>query len=71
MKKLPVRDGEFWIDHFYRGGSHPCFGVYEGNDLVCVCLYRKGAEEVLKRLARVQIRQDGGEKSLESKGGAL
>jgi len=31
MKKLPVKDGEFWIDHFYGGGSHPYFGVYEGN----------------------------------------
>ena len=61
MKRLPIRDGEFWIDHFYAGGSHPYFGVYEGNSLVCVCVYRKGAEEVLRRLAKAQILQEGGE----------
>ena len=71
MKKLPIRDGELWIDHFYGGGSHPYFGVYEGNDLVCVCVYRKGAEEVLRRLAKAQILQEGGEELFESKGGAL
>jgi len=54
MKKLPVKDGEFWVDHFYRDGSHPYFGVYEGNNLVCVCVYRKGAEEVLRRLLKVK-----------------
>jgi hypothetical protein len=63
MKKLPVRDGEFWIDHFYGGGSHPFFAVYEGNNLVCV--YRKGAEEILKRLAKAQILKEGGEKLFE------
>jgi hypothetical protein len=71
MKRLPITDGEFCIDHFYGGGSHPYFGVYEGNDLVCVCVYRKGAEEVLRRLAKAQILQEGGEKLLESKGGAI
>ncbi len=71
MKKLPVRSGEFWIDHFYGGGSHPYFAVYEGSNLVCICVYRRGAEEVLRRLAEFQILQEGGEKLLKSKGGAL
>ena len=71
MKKLPVRDGEFWIDHFYAGNSHPYFGVYEGNNLVCVCVYRKGAEEVLRRLAKDQILKEGGEKLFQPNGGAL
>ena len=71
MRKLPIRDGDFWIDHFYGGGSHPYFGVYEGNNLVCVCVYRKGAEEVLKRLAKVQVPQEGGDKLFKLKGGAL
>ena len=71
MKKLPMRDGEFWIDHFYGGSSHPYFGVYEGNNLVCVCVYRKGAEEVLRRLAKAQIQKEGGEKIFRVKGGAL
>lgn len=61
MKKLPLRDGELWIDHFHRGGSHPYFGVYEGENLVCVCVYRKGAEEVMRRLSKVQIPGEGGE----------
>ena len=62
MERLPVREGEFWIDHFYRSGSHPCFGVYEGENLICVCVYRKGAEEVLRRLAKAQTPEEGAEK---------
>jgi len=54
MKKLPVRNGALWIDHFHGGGGHPFFAVYEGSELICVCVYRKGAEEVLKRLAKIQ-----------------
>ncbi len=57
MKKLPIRNGEYWVDHFYGGGSHPYFGVYEGNNLVCVCVYRRGAEEVLRRLTRPEIEE--------------
>ncbi len=64
MKKLPITHGEFWIDHFYGGGSHPYFGVYEGGNLVCVCVYRKGAEEVLRRLAKAQISEEGCEESI-------
>jgi hypothetical protein len=63
MKKLPIREGEFWIDHFYGFSSHPCFGVYEGNNLVCV--YRKGAEEVLRRLVKSQTPEKAGEKSID------
>ena len=65
MKRLPIRDGEFWSDHFYGGGNHPYFAVYEGNKLICLCVYRKGAEEVLKRLAKAQILKEGGEKLFE------
>ncbi len=60
MKKLPVREGEFRMDHFHGGASRPYFGVYEGDTLVCVCVYRKGAEEVLRRLIR--RREEGSEK---------
>ena len=61
MKRLPVRYGEFWIDHFYGGGSHPYFAVYEGNNLICLCVYRKGAEEVLRRLSKARIQRKRGE----------
>lgn len=60
MKRLPITDGEFWIDHFYGGSSHPYFAVYEGNELICLCVYRKGAEEVLRRLAKGKILGEGG-----------
>ena len=59
MKKLPVRNGALWIDHFHGGSGHPFFAVYEGSELVCVCVYRKGAEEVLKRLAKIQDQEEG------------
>ena len=65
MKKLPITDGEFWVDHFYEHASHPYFGVYEGENLICVCVYRKGAEEVLRRLVKTRISKEGCEKSLE------
>ena len=71
MKRLPITDGEFWVDHYYQGASHPCFGVYEGENLICVCVYRKGAEEVLRRLAKAQTLKEEGEKSFEPKGGGL
>ena len=61
MKKLPYAVGNFWIDHFYGGGSHPYFALYEGNELVCVCVYRRGAEEVLRRLTESQIQEEGGD----------
>ena len=64
MKKLPITDGEFWIDHFYGGSSHPYFAVYEESNLVCICVYRKGAEEVLRRLVKTRISKEGCEKSL-------
>lgn len=59
MKKLPIKVGDYWIDHFWGGGSHPWFGVYEGLKLVCVCVYRKGAEEVLRRLTKPQTPKEG------------
>ena len=65
MKKLPITDGEFWVDHYYEDASHPYFGVYEGENLICVCVYRKGAEEVLRRLVKTRISKEGCEKSLE------
>ncbi len=64
MKKLPIRDGELSIDHFYGGVSHPYFAVYEGKSLVCVCVYRKGAEEVLKRLAKAQAPEEKGQNTV-------
>ena len=50
MKKLLYYIGNFWIDRFYGGSRHPYFAVYEKLQLVCICVYRKGAEEVLRRL---------------------
>ena len=63
-KKLPYYVGNFWIDHFYGGGSHPWFAVYEGLKLVCVCVYRKGAEEVLRRLTKPPTQEEEHQKVL-------
>ncbi len=61
MKKLPYYIGNFWIDRFYGGSTQPWFAVYEGLNLVCICVYRKGAEEVLRRLTKPQIQEEEGE----------
>jgi hypothetical protein len=70
MKRLPVKEGNFWMDHFHGGGSHPYFGVWEikGNEfeLICATVYRKGAEEVLRRLTETNISKKGGD---ENEGG--
>ena len=33
-----------------RYGKTRFWAVYDGTTLVCVCLYKKGAQEVLRRL---------------------
>jgi ribonuclease HI/DNA polymerase-3 subunit epsilon len=38
-------DGRFQLAKYHR-----YFAVYEGNELVCVCLYKKGALAVIRRL---------------------
>ena len=67
MKKLPIKSGDFFLDHFFGGASHPYFGVWEIRgkvfQLVCVCVYRKGAEEVLRRLTIDKIPKEGGEET--------
>ena len=39
-KKLPIKVGDFFVDHFFGGGSHPYFGVWErrGRVPACLCL---------------------------------
>ncbi len=63
--KLPIKIGDFFLDHFFGGASHPYFGVWEVKEkvfeLVCITVYRKGAEEVLRRLTKDQIQKEGGE----------
>ena len=34
----------------YSGGHHPTYGVYDGNSLICLCVYRKGAFSLLDYL---------------------
>ncbi len=57
--KLPITIGGYTLDYFYNT-SRPTFAVYDKDmELVCVCLYRCGAEEVIKRLS---AREDEDEK---------
>jgi len=44
MKKTPIEIGRFKIDHFYGGGFHPYFAVYEEATWSASAFYRKGAE---------------------------
>lgn len=44
-----VQTTRFRIEPGYKGYRH--FAVYDGDDLVCVAVYRKGAEEVIRRLS--------------------
>ena len=63
MEKLPIKNGDFFLDHFFGGASHPYFGIWEVREeafeLVCVCVYRKGAEEVLRRLTKDKTPKEG------------
>ena len=34
----------------YSGGHHPTYGVYDGENLICLCVYRKGAFSLLDYL---------------------
>ncbi len=60
-KRLPIRIGNFFLDHFHGG----YFGVWEikGSEfeLICATVYRRGAEEVLRRLTapNPQIPKEG------------
>ncbi len=36
-----------------RGSHHPNWRVYDGEELVCVCLYLKGAEALVERLIQM------------------
>jgi hypothetical protein len=64
MEKLPISKGDFFLDHFHGGGSHPYFGVWEikGNEfeLICATVYRKGAEEVMRRLTERNSKEGEG-----------
>ena len=35
------------------------FAVYDGKELVCVCVYKKGALAVVERLARAEEPKEG------------
>ena len=59
--RLPIKKNNFFLDHF--GGRF--FGVWEIKgkefELVCATIYRRGAEEVLRRLTepKPQMQKDG------------
>jgi hypothetical protein len=52
-----------WIEKY---GETKFFGLYDGDDLVCVTVYRRGAKEVKKRLEEMESKI-----SLKTKGGDL
>ena len=43
--------GKFWIKKY---GETRYFGVYDGNKLICVCVYKRGAREVVRRLRELE-----------------
>lgn len=62
--KLPITVKNYFLDHYFGSGSHPYFGVWEikGSEfeLICATVYRKGAEEVMRRLTE-QVSKEGKE----------
>ena len=40
-----------WIERY---GETKFFGLYDGNELVCVTVYKRGAKEVKKRLEEME-----------------
>jgi hypothetical protein len=52
-----------WIEKY---GETKFFGLYDGDELVCVTVYKRGAKEVKKRLeemeSRISLQMKGGDK---------
>ena len=53
MSEQP-RDESVPNKYTIRNTSYRFFGVYEGETLVCITVYRKGAVEVIRRLTALE-----------------
>ena len=55
--------GNYWIERY---DETKFFGLYDGGELVAVCTYKRGAQEVKKRLEELEARIQDLEEQKES-----
>ena len=47
------RDGNLTVTRYY-GGHHPQFALYDGDTMVCLCVYRKGAMSAMDYILKLK-----------------
>ena len=54
------REGRFTAKR-YSGGHHSTYAVYDGEELICVCVYKRGAFSLMDYLIKnlTSVRKDG------------
>lgn len=46
-------DGGLTVTRYY-GGHHPQFALYDGTQMVCLCVYRKGALSAMDYILKLR-----------------
>ena len=47
------RDGDLTVTRYY-GGHHPQFALYDGVQMVCLCVYKKGALSAMDYILKLR-----------------
>lgn len=46
-------DGDLTVTR-YIGGHHPQYAVYDGSQMVCLCVYKRGAMALVKYINKIK-----------------
>lgn len=47
------RDGNLTVTRYY-GGHHPQFALYDGDTMICLCVYKKGAMNAMDYILKLK-----------------
>lgn len=47
------REGDMTVTRYY-GGHHPQFALYDGTQMVCLCVYKKGALSAMDYILKLR-----------------
>jgi hypothetical protein len=48
-----LRDGNLTVTRYY-GGRHPQFALYDGDTMICLCVYKKGALNAMDYILKLK-----------------